>query len=293
MYNMSTLLLHILISQASTPDGPEMLFYINSASSPTGEKIRSLTGLPLVSCQDEQKEVVINDSAEGSKEEQGGGACTDDACRISLLSKLNESAESKEGDGEDSEADPKGEEPESVSDMAAIAEEDAPIDMHMMIMDVPNGGIYYRYPCCSELSTIPSAFSPLTVKDSPDVRSWRLSNKKEGKQSKKEGKQSKKESKKEGEKGNTEAKVVVESAVDESKSPSISTLREYCSRTIASSIGYPSSLRTPPSASASSITTEASLKGNQYAQTPVFTLSNLDQITRQFISDYQRGKLIK
>jgi hypothetical protein len=291
---MSTLLFHVLTSQASTPDGPEMLFYINTGSSPTGEKIRSLTGLPLISCQDEQKEKVINDSAEGSKEEQGGGACTDDACRISLLSKLNESADSKEGEGEESEAEPKGEEPDSVSDMDTIAEEDAPINMHMMIMDVPNGGIYYKYPCCSELSTIPSAFSPLVVKDSPDVRSWRLSNKKEGKQSKKEGKQSTKESKKEGKEGNSEAKVPVESAVDESKSPSISTLREYCSRTIASSIGYPSSLRTPPSASASTITTEASLfKGNQYAHTPAVTLSNLDQITRQFISDYQRGKLIK
>jgi hypothetical protein len=271
-----------------------MLFYINTASSPTGDKIRSLTGLPLISCQDEQIKDVVIGSAEGIKEEQGGGASTnEDACRISLLSKLNDSAEWKDGKQDEREAELKGEQPDSVSDMAAIGDEDAPINMHMMIMDVPNGGEYYRYPCCSELSTIPSSISPVVVKDSPDVRSWRLSYRKEGKHSKKGEKQSKKESSKEGKENNTDAKEVLESAVDESKSPSTITLREYCSRTISSSIGFPSSLRTPPSASASTITTDASLKGNQYVQTPVFTLSNIDHITRQFISDYQGGKLIK
>ena len=262
----------MLSSQASTPDGPEMLFYINTASSPTGEKIRALTGLPLINCPDEEKEGVIDSSVEGSKDEPSEGACTDDACRISLRSKLQDSAEGKDGEEKESKSEPKIDEIDSDSQ---VDDEDEPINMQMMIMDVPNGGEYYRYPCCSELSTIPNTFSPLIVKDSPDIRSWRVSSMKEGKESKKE------------------AKDVLESAVDESKSPSIGSLREYCSRTLGSSIGFPSSLRTPPSASASTITTEASSKGDAYAQTPVFTLSTIDQITRQFISDYQNGKMIK
>lgn len=253
-----------------------MLFYINTARSRTGEKIRLLTGMPLISCEDEQKGDVIDSSADGNEEEPCIGSCTDDLCRMSFLSKLNDTAEREDGKDEEEEnkVKPKSDHPKSISHMPAIDDENAAINMHMLIMDVPNGGEYYRYPCSSELSTIPRTFSPLIVKDSPDVRSLRLSGKK-GKGLNKEGEE------------------ILESAFEETKSSSTGRLREYCNRTIASSIGYPSSLRTPPSGSASTITTEASLKENQYAQQPVFTLSNIDQITRQFISDYQGGKLIK
>lgn len=327
---------HLLSSQSSIADGPDMLFFINTTATSVGEKLRTLVGLPSASLLNKPTPDHVHahhththgitydgitGRVRGSHEEKKGrGFCTEAACRINedaeMKKKVGSEDETGKGDKKDAQHDVKGESKtieksgngklkltagEHLDDASHVTLEsdgDDILDMFLVILDVPEGGDFYKYPCHSAnliLSHIPSFMhSTINVEVAATATGKIVDNM-----------ESAKKCAEKVDEGQMHQSQPVESEQVAEKKESEQIIKEGTDQNdIVSSItGADISIgslevltdSSSVAGSASTITTHETLKGKGKfnAQFPQITVSNIDQITRKFISDYQMNELMK
>ena len=322
------------LSQSSIADGPDMLFFINTTATSVGEKLRTLVGLPSASRLNKPTPDHVHHThthgisfdgiagrARGSHEEKKGrGFCTEAACRINEDAEMKKKVGSEDvtgkGDKKDAQHDVKGESKtieksgngklkltagehlDDASHATLDSDGDDILDMFLVILDVPEGGDFFKYPCHSAnliLSHIPS-FMHSTINDEvaatatgktvDNLGSAEKCTEKvdEGQMHQSQPMESEEVAEKK------ESEQIMNEGTDHNDIVSSITGADI-------SIGSLEVLKDSSSiaGSASTITTHETLKGKGIfnEQCPQITVSNIDHITRKFISDYQMNELMK
>ena len=306
-----------------------MLFFINTAATSVGEKLRTLVGLPSASRLNKPTPDHVHHThthgisydgiagrVRGSHEEKKGrGFCTEAACRINedaeMKKKVGSDDVTGKGDKKDAQHDVKGESKtieesgngklkltakehlDDASHATLDSDGDDILDMFLVILDVPEGGDFYKYPCHYAnliLSHIPSfmhstinvevaAATGMTVDNMESAEKFDEGQMHQSQPMEREQVAEKKES-----------EQIIKESTDNNDIVSAITGADI-------SIGSLEVLTDSSSVagSASTITTHETLKGKGKfnAQFPQITVSNIDQITRKFISDYQMNELMK
>jgi hypothetical protein len=309
-----------------------MLFFINTTASSVGEKLRALVGLPSASRLNKPIPghrpidhthhtngnsydgiaVVVRGSHE---EKKSRGFCTESACHINegtgTGKKVSSEDGTRKGSKKDVQNDMKGESKsiekggdgvvkcvgEHLDDASHVTLEsdgDDILDMYLVILDVPDGGDFYKYPCHSAhpiLSHIPSFMHAVVDVDIPvtgnDIDDTKIA----GVDAEEVVEEQKCQP------PGMEGDQVAEQKESENAMRENTDQHDIVSSITGADVSFGSlevlTDNSSVAGSASTITTHETLKGKYSAQFPQITASNIDQITRRFISDYQANELRK